>query len=335
MATRTGVMGPAAALPSDNKEIAMAEMMTSGSKDQGATSSGGRTVAQVRADLEEQHKQADRRTRPEVEAQRRQAQEVAEKSLDTEAIAAIQQTERALIAISEDRIDEALAAIEQATGKINILLTRNPATALIPVNLQATVVDTAPEEVEGIAVLVDAVSTAVDINDLPAARTLLDFLRSEIRVRIYHLPLATYPVALQEAVRLLDQKNNREAAAVLLVALNTLAIIDQVDPLPLLLAREGIKEAQAQAQKDKETAQKILETADHELERAMELGYTAEDSDYTSLRDEIKNLRKQLKSNEDTTSLFSRIKEKLGSLTRRQSDKQSRSDGQKQPQKAA
>ncbi|HEV7520442.1 MAG TPA: YfdX family protein [Candidatus Angelobacter sp.] len=310
----------------------MAETMTSGSKDQGTTSSGGRTAAQVQADLEEQRRHANQRTRPEVEAQRRQAEDEAEKNLDKEAIAAVQQTERALIAIAEDRIDEALAAIEEATGKINVLLARNPANALIPVNLRATVIDTAPEEVSDIAVLVDAAAMALDINDLPASRTLLDFLRSEIRLRIYHLPLVSYPAALQEAVRLLDQKNTREAAAVLLIALNTLAIMDQVHPLPLLLAREAVKAAQEQAQKDKEAAQRILEVADHELERAMELGYTAEDSDYTTLRNEIRDLRKQLKGNEDTTSVFSRIKERLASVTRRQSDRQTRSDGQKQPQ---
>jgi hypothetical protein len=308
----------------------MAETMTTGSKEQSTTASGGRTAAQVQADLELQRRQANQRTRPEVEAQRRQAEDEAAKNLDQEAIAAIQQTERALIAIAENRIDEALSAIEQATGKISVLLTRNPDTALIPVNLQATVIDTAPEDVRDIAALVDAAAVALDINDLPASRTLLDFLRSEIRVRIYHLPLATYPAALQEAARLLDQKNTREAASVLLVALNTLAIIDNVNPLPLLLAREAINAAQAQ--KDKEIAQRLLDTANHELERAMELGYTAEDADYTTLRDEITSLRKQLKGNEDTTSLFSRIKERLGSLMRRQSDKQTRSDGQKQQQ---
>ena len=313
----------------------MAETMGPTSKDQGTTTSGGRTAAQVQADLEEQRRQANQRTRPELEAQRRQAEDEAEKSLDKEAIAVVQQTERALIAIAEDRIEEALNAIEQATGKINILLSSNPNTALIPVNLRATVIDTAPDDVSDITVLVDAAAVALDINDLPASRTLLDFLRSEIRVRIYHLPLATYPAVLQQAARLLDQKNTREAAAVLLVALNTLAIIDQVNSLALLLAREATNQAHEQAQKDKEAAQKLLDTADHELERAMELGYTAEDSDYSTLRDEIKSLRKQLKGNEETNSLFSTVKDRLASLRRRQTDRHTRSDGQKQPQKAA
>jgi hypothetical protein len=154
----------------------------------------------VQADLKEQRKHAEQRMRPEVEAQRRQAQQ------EVEAIAAIQQTERAVIAIAEDRVDEALAAIEQATGKIDVLLSRNPATALIPVNVPVNVIDTAPQDVDDIAFLKNTAEMAMDLNDLPRARTLLDFLRSEVRVRTYHLPLATYPAALQEAARLLDQK---------------------------------------------------------------------------------------------------------------------------------
>ncbi|MGC2402164.1 MAG: YfdX family protein, partial [Acidobacteriaceae bacterium] len=68
---------------------------------------------------------------------------------------------------------------------------------------------------------------------------LLYGLTSEIRVRTYNLPLATYPLALTEAARLLDQQKNQDANTVLLTALNTLAIIDRVTPLPLVLARAG------------------------------------------------------------------------------------------------
>lgn len=154
-------------------------------------------------------------------------------------------------------------------------------------------------------------------------------------MRTYHLPLATYPAALRKAAVLLDQKKTKEAGTVLLVALNTLAIIDQVTPMPLILAREAVNAAQARAQNSKEAARTLLEAASHELDRAMELGYTSEDPDYLALHDDIKNLRKQLKSNEDTTSLFSRVKEKLASLTRRRSETQMRADKQQQPQKAA
>jgi hypothetical protein len=294
-------------------------------KDASATSSPDKT-AQVQADLELQRKNANQRMRPEIEAQRNQAQQDASQRLDSDAIAAIQQTERAAIAIAEDRISEALEAIEEATGKIDILLSRNPRTALIPVSTQVAVFDTAPQNEADISILRNAAHTAFDINDLPTARTLLDSLRSEIRVRTYHIPLATYPDALEEAARLLDQKKTREAGAVLLAALNTLVIIDQLIAIPLVLAREAVAEAQILAQTSKERAQDLLDIANHELERAMDLGYTPNDAEYTSLRDEMKSLRKQLKSNDDTSSVFARIKDKLAGLTRRQREQQ-RSSG--------
>ena len=63
-----------------------------------------------------------------------------------------------------------LPAIEQATGKIDVLLSRNPATALIPVDLQVNVIDTAPQNVEDIAFLKNTTAMAQDLNDLPQAR---------------------------------------------------------------------------------------------------------------------------------------------------------------------
>ena len=308
----------------------MAETMTPSSKQGSATDNRN---AQVLADLEQQRKHADQQMRPGLEAQRQQAQDFAEQSLDREAIAALQQTERALNAITEARMDEALAGIEQATGKINILLSRNPATALIPVNAHVAVIDTAPRKTEDIATLRDLAEVSFDVNNLPGARTLLDSLRSEIRVRIYHLPLATYPAALQEAARLLDQKKMQEAGTVLLLALNTLAIVDQVTALPLLLAREAIHGAQSQT--DREAAQRLLEIADHELQRAETLGYATADPEYTALRDEIKSVRKKLRGNENVTSMFTGLKEKIASLIHRQSEKRTGSDVEKQPHKAA
>ena len=62
----------------------------------------------------------------------------------------------------------------------------------------------------------------------------------------------------------------------------------------------------------------------------MELGYIANNAEYTALRDEIKKVRKQLKSDEDTTSVFAGIKEKLASLTRRRSEKQVRAEAPKE-----
>jgi hypothetical protein len=79
----------------------------------------------------------------------------------------------------------------------------------------------------------------------------------------------------------------------------------------------------------------LLEVADHELQRAEALGYATADPEYTALRDEIKSVRKRLRGNENVSSMFTSLKEKIASLIHRQSEKRTGPDVQKQPQKAA
>jgi hypothetical protein len=259
--------------------------------------------------------------RPEVEKQRKEAEQQAVKTIDKEAVAAIAETEKAIQDIAANKTDEALAAIERATGKINILLARNPANALIPVSSEVDIIDTAPRDSATILELAKDASKAVDDKDFPSARVLLHALMSEIRVRTYNLPLATYPTALQDAARFLDQKKTKEANAVLLIAINTLLAIDRVTPIPLVLARDAINEAQAQRQKDKNAAQSALERARSELQRSKELGYASNDPEYASLNNDISNLEKQLKGEGDTMSVFSKLKEKYEAFLKRLSDR--------------
>ena len=157
-------------------------------------------------DLQKQRQEAEQQARPEIEQERKQAEDEASKNLDQEAMAAIDETQKAIDAIAANKTDQAMAAIEQATGKINILLARNPATALIPVSLEVDVIDAAPHDSKAIAEIAKNASKAMDDKNYPAARVLLYALTSEIRVRTYNLPLATYSAALQEAAHLLDQK---------------------------------------------------------------------------------------------------------------------------------
>ena len=254
-----------------------------------------------------------------IEKQRAEARQQAEQTLDRDAISTIEETQRAIDAINANTISEALSALERASGKINVLLARNAATALIPVSSEVVVFDTAPEDLDSIVEIADAADAAMVLDDYPAARALLYGLMSELRVRIYNLPLATYPAALTEAARLIDQKNKDEARLVLMAALGTLVVIDEVTPLPLIVARVAINEAQARRDTDKAAAQAFLETARYELDRAMALGYAAQDPEYKALKDEISNLQKQLKNNEDTTSVFSKLRERMSALLKRQS----------------
>lgn len=282
------------------------------------------TQSQTQPDLEKQRRDAEQQARPEIEKQRQQAQQEAEKNLDQEAIAAVEETNKAVRAIAANKIDEAHAAIERATGKIDVLVARNPTTALIPVSLQVVVIDAAPQDSKAILQLASDASKAVDAKDFPAARILLYGLTSEIRVRTYNLPLASYPLALTEAARLLDQQKTQEANTVLLTALNTLAVVDHVTPLPLVLARAAIDQAKEQSQKDKATAQTLLETAKKQLERSKELGYAGRDPEYTALNSDISSLEKQLKGSEDATSVFAKLEDRFSAFLKRQSERERR-----------
>jgi hypothetical protein len=200
------------------------------------------------------------------------------------------------------------------------------------VSAEVLVIDTAPTDVGKIREIGADASWAVESKNFPAARVLLDQLQSEIRVRTYNLPLATYPTALQEAARLLDQKKPTDAANVLQTALSTLVAIDKVTPLPLVVAREAIHQAQTVGQKDKNTAQVLLQVAKKEVDRARELGYAGKDKEYVALNDQISNVEKQLNGNGDTNSAYAKLKERLSAFLNRQSQQQ---NGQTQQERTA
>lgn len=291
-----------------------------------STHGGTQTQPQPKAqtDLDKQRQTAQQQVQPEVENQRRQIEEEGKKGLDQEAVVTINDTQKAIDDIAANKSDQALAAIEEATGKINILLARNPANAFIPVSLAVDIIDVAPHDTKLIRQVASDASAAVGAKDYPSARVLLYSLTSEIRSRTFNLPLATYPDALKEAARLLDQKKDQDASNVLLTALNTLVVVDKVTPLPLILSREALRAAKEDSQKDKATAQILVQTAKNELRRSKELGYAAHAPEYDALNADITNLEKQLRGKQDATAVFAKLEDKLSGFLKRQSGQERR-----------
>jgi hypothetical protein len=300
-ALATGVAVPAGAQQNQPQKQQQQQQQQQGAA-QGSPESRARCEAQAR---------------PEIERQRKQAEEQARKSLDAEAVAAIEETRNALRAIADGRSEEALAAIERASGKVNVLVGRNPAAALLPVHFEIEVIDAAPLDTRQIRELAKAAERAVDDRDFPKARVLLQNLTSEIHVRTHHLPLATYPMALQDAARLLEQKKPDEATAVLSAALNTLVVIDRGIPLPIAIAEAAVIEAQGLRDKDKATAEKLLTVARNELERAKLLGYAGNDPEYEALGSAIDDVERQLRGNQDSGSAFAKLKDRVTGFFRR------------------
>jgi YfdX protein len=262
---------------------------------------------------------------PEVEKQRDEQKQLAQGTLNPEAMAAIDDTRKAIDAIASGDKDKAMSTIEDATGKINILLARNPATALLPVNVTVEVIDVAPLDDKEVKRLIAAGEAAVALHDFPAARVLLFNLTSELRVRTFNLPLASYPDALKQAAHLLDEGKNSDASGILQTALNTLAIVDHVTPVPLILAQAAVGTAQQIRQSDKAAAQALLTAASNQLKRCEELGYISSDSpDYKSLNREIADLQKQMTGTANTTALFERLKADIAGLLKKLSGKEHR-----------
>jgi hypothetical protein len=152
---------------------------------------------------------------------------------------------------------------------------------------------------------------------------LLAGLVSEIRLRTTCIPLASYPAALSDAARLVDQGKNQDAATILQTALNTLVIVDHVTPLPLLLAQAAVKAADSQRQ-DQAKAQVLLETAKTELSRGQKLGYLGDDSDYKTLDKQIADLESTINGKRDIGSKFSELLDRIASFLKRQKERERR-----------
>ena len=273
------------------------------------------------SDIQKQHEEAERQFRPDIESQRQQEEKQAQQSLDQDAIGAIQQTEQAVKDIAANKKNDALSDIEKATGKIHILTARNSASALIPVSAEVVVIDAAPLDLKAIDQLAQLATTAVKDKDFPSARVLLATLVSEIRIRTSYLPLATYPAALSESARLLDQNKNQDAGNILLAALNTLVIVDHVVPLPLILAQAAISTADSQRQ-SKDVALPLLNAARNELNRSRALGYMSDDPDYRALDKQISDLESAINGKGDVTTMFSQLRDKIAAFLKRQRDRE-------------
>ncbi len=253
------------------------------------------------------------------EQQRQDAERSAEGEVNQDATAVIRETRNALDAIAKTDKAGAIAALERATGKVNILLARNPSTALIPESVEVVLHDTAPSDRSAITAQTDAILAAINRRDYALARVLLDSLRSEIRIRTSNVPLATYPAALREAARLLEAGKNEDAAETLRAALSTVVIIDRAIALPLIRAAQAIEAAQDLRGKQKAEALRHLAVARSQLEQAQALGYL--DTDKTAgLTGQITAVETLLQRNQNAASAFAKLRGDLGTTSREQSD---------------
>ncbi len=237
-----------------------------------------------------------------------------------QAIEIIAQTGDAIKLINENKTDEAEKLMAKIVGELEILMAKNPEVALIPVNVTYETRDLVVD-IPTVYELTEAAQKAMDEGYYQLARKILSDLASEIVVKTTNLPLATYPDAMKLAVKLLSEGKKDEAMTVLIGALNTLIVVEQHIPLPVLRAEEYIKLAALVMEgddKDKiEIAVNLLENADYQLKLAEALGYGKRDKEYKELADAIEALKKAIQEKQETKGMFEDLKKKIDAFKTR------------------
>jgi len=228
-----------------------------------------------------------------------------------EAIRAIQYTQDALIYLNNKKNDKAKESLKKAVGELAVVLNSPNAPYLLPVDVEINAYQFVGDTAK-IKTLTAEAKDLLKANKIPQAREILNTLRSEIVIKTVNLPLATYPAALNLAIKYINEGKIKEAKDVLAMALSTLVEVDNVIPIPLIKAQALVVEASKIVAKDKKQALRYLEEAKHQLVIAEALGYTStSDTTYKMLKDAISKLESEIKKGHKTGSIFSDLISKL------------------------
>lgn len=252
------------------------------------------------------------------------------KEVLSEATAAIRETENALKALDENKNKEALAMLERAAGKLDVILAREPRLALAPVAVSSSTIDVLTS-IDAVKALVNRAEDALGDGRVQEARALISNLASETVISVSHLPMATYPDAIKDAVHLIDQGKPEAAKVVLQTALNSLVVTNTVIPLPIVTAEQLLVSAEELAEKvdrsDDESKRlaTLLKDARTELKFAQVLGYGSK-KDFKNLYEQLDKIEDKTDDGKSGTGFFTKIKGYIKDMVKfsqpEQSDKQ-------------
>ena len=242
------------------------------------------------------------------------------KKILEEAVSAIHETKKAQKALDDKKPEDALKALERATGKLNILLARDPQLALAPIDV-AVVTRDVFATMDQIKAVRKQAEEALENGELQRARLLIRELGSEIVISVTSLPLQTYPAAIAAVTPLIDKGKIEEAKEALQAALNTLVVSDHIMSLPLIRAEEKLAKAEELTQKevrsddDTKTITKLIEEAREQLQFSEVLGYGTK-KDYKKFYAEIEQIEDKTKAGKSAKGIFAPLKEYLSDLKR-------------------
>ena len=240
------------------------------------------------------------------------------KKIVEEAVAAIEQTQKALQALNEGKTDDALKALEATTGKLELILARDPKLALVPVSVDMVTYDLFAS-VDTVKASIKEARDLLDDGKVQEARSLMSNLASEVVISTTSIPLATYPDAIKAISPLLDKGETEKAKLALQAALNTLVVTTEVVPLPLLrsqhmlAAAEKLAEKKSRSDEDSKQLDQLLKAADEELKMAEVLGYGTR-KDFEPLHKQIDEIKEKASGGKSGKGWFDKLKQQLSDL---------------------
>lgn len=253
-----------------------------------------------------------------AEVQTQDQTEEKRKTLMADATGAIRETQNALALLDKGKKKPALAALERGTGKLELILARDPKLALAPAAVHVVTFDV-QEGIDEVKKVRAAAEALIAEGRLQEARHILANLASETVISVANIPLSTYPAAIKEAAKLVDQDKVDEAKRVLQTALNTQVITNTIIPRPVASAGESLKVAETLAEKKDRTADEskrlsasLAEARGH-LEFAQALGYGTK-SDFQQMYDQLKEIEQKTAGEKFGTGLFAKIKSSITNL---------------------
>jgi hypothetical protein len=256
-----------------------------------------------------------------VETNKRSAQKTLDKRKEivSEAVSTLRETQDALKLLDDGKNKEALAAVERATGKLEIVLARDPKVSLVPIDVRVVTRDVYGS-LDAIKKAKQEAQKALNEGRVQEARNILSGLASETVISTSNIPLATYPGALKKAAKLIDENKSSEAKAVLQTALDTLVVTDVVVPLPVIGARINLENAEELSKKKNRTEKEnteltsLLAIADTQIKYAQELGY-GKKADFDSFHKQIEEIKKKTAGGKSGPNIFDQIKTYVESMT--------------------
>jgi hypothetical protein len=235
-----------------------------------------------------------------------------------EAVDAFAATETVLKALKNNQPKQALAALEVVSGNLHLLLARDPALGLIPIDIQVQILE-GVTDLKTIKALEDELDDLIDDGHYQAARPIVDSLVDELRVTTVYLPLATYPAAIDKIAPLIDAGKTDEAKKQLIDILDTYISDQEITPLAILRAEGNLTEAfqiehleGLSKQESKNKIEKLIKEAEQHIRVAEALGYGMK-YDYQPLYDSINKLKSAVRKAK-TRSEWAAIKKSLSAF---------------------